>query len=376
VKPKSRSPTLRLNAILIQALLLLAATGIVWFFTHNAVANLTRRGMSLGFAFLQRRAGFDIPFHVLDWAPSYTYGRALIVSFVNTLLVSFLSIIAATALGLAVGLMRLSSNWLVRNTAVAFIEIVRNTPILLQIVFWYVVVLQGLPAVRQSISIAGGMLLNIRGLYMPQPIAGSWTGLATCLLGASMLALPFLWSRRLGGHRIGLLMPFVTIGVAVWWVTTLDGFDAPRPRIFNIEGGMVLPPELLALTVGLSVYGSAFIAEIIRSGIEGVPRGQRDASNALGMTPLQAMFLVILPQALRMIVPPMTSQYLNIIKSSSLGAAIGYPEVFQIFAGTVLNQSGQAIEVMFLVMLIFLLVNLLASALMNIYNRRVLIVER
>jgi general L-amino acid transport system permease protein len=361
---------------LIQALLLAAATGIVWFFAHNAVANLARRGMSLGFAFLQRRAGFDIPFHVLDWSPSYTYGRALIVSFVNTLLVSFLSIIVATALGLAVGLMRLSSNWLVRNTAVSFIETVRNTPILLQIVFWYVVVLQGLPAVLQSIPIAGGMLLNIRGLYMPQPIAGPWTGYATCLFGACIVAIPFLWSRRRGGHRIGLMMLLVTIGVSVWWVTTLEGFDVPRPRTFNVEGGMVFPPELLALTIGLSVYGSAFIAEIIRSGIEGVPRGQRDASNALGMTPLQSMFLVILPQALRMIVPPMTSQYLNIIKSSSLGAAIGYPEVFQIFASTVLNQSGQAIEVMFLVMLIFLLVNLFASALMNVYNRRVLIIER
>src|SRR5262249_8116057 len=161
---------------------------------------------------------------------------------------------------------------------------------------------------------------------------GAWTGYATCLIGASILAIPFVWSRRLRGHRIGLLMPLVAIGVSVWWVTTLEGFDAPRPRVFNVEGGMVLPPELLALTIRLAVYGAAFIAEIIRSGIEGVPRGQRDASSALGMTPLQSMFLVVLPQALRMIVPPMTSQYLNIIKSSSLGAAIGYPEVFQIFA--------------------------------------------
>lgn len=361
---------------ILQLLLLAAVAGVVLFFWSNAAENLARRSMTFGFGFLWQTAGFDMPFRLLEWKVTDTYGRALLVSLLNTLLVSALAVVLATLLGLLLGIMRLSTNWLVRNTSLAIIELVRNTPQLLQIVFWYVAVLQTLPAPRQSVALGGGVLMNIRGLFLPTPVFVAEAWIAGVVLALAVVALPFLWRRRAGTLRLVWFPASAAVVAAFVLWSQVQSIDYPRLQGFNFRGGTVVPPELVALWLGLSIYGAAFIAEIVRGSIEGVAKGQREAAQALALTPRQSMLLVILPQAVRIMVPPLTSQYLNLIKSSSLGAAIAYPEIVQIFAGTVLNQSGRAIEVMFLVMVIFLIINLLMSAFMNWYNRRVALVER
>jgi general L-amino acid transport system permease protein len=294
----------------------------------------------------------------------------------NTLLVSALSIVAATLLGLLVGVMRLSANWLVRNIALGFIELVRNTPQLVQIIFWYVAVLQTLPGPRQGIPLPGGALLNIRGLYLPrfEPSAAADVLWPIALL--LVLATPFVWRVPWRGFPLGaraLLLPLVAL---VLYAAGIASIEYPVLRGFNIAGGIQVVPELVALWAGLSIYAAAFIAEIVRAAILSVHKGQREAALSLGLKPRQVLSKIILPQALRVMIPPMTSQYLNIIKSSSLGAAVAYPELFQIFAGTVLQQSNREIESMLLLMAIFLSINLAASALMNWYNRRVALVGR
>jgi general L-amino acid transport system permease protein len=360
-----------------QWLLLLAVVMVAWYFVSNAADNLARRNMAVDFSYLGSTANFDIPFHLIDWVPANTFGRALLVSLVNTLLVSVLGIVAATLLGLLVGIMRLSENWLVRNIGLAFIELVRNTPILVQIIFWYVAVLQTLPGVRQSIQLPAGMLLNIRGFYLPSPVLAPhgvlliWTALA--LLAAT----PVIWRLKTGqGRRAGARALALPLLAAVLLVCAVERVDTPSLKGFNIAGGIQLPPELVALWAGLSIYAAAFIAEIVRGAILAVHKGQREAAMSLGLRRSQVTFLIVLPQALRMMVPPLTSQYANLIKSSSLGAAVAYPELFQIFAGTVLNQSGREIETIVIVMAVFLGINLAVSAFMNWYNRHVALVER
>jgi general L-amino acid transport system permease protein len=373
VLPAIRS-SLTPRALLLQALLVVGIVSLLWFFAHNANLNLTRRSISFGFEFLGRTAGFDIPFHVVPWSVTDSYGRALWVTFINTLLVSGLGILTASVLGLLLGVMRLSQNWLARTTAAGLVEIIRNTPQLLQIVFWYVAVLQTLPQPRQSLAF-GDVFLNIRGLFLPAPQmeTGAWP---IVLLFAALLAVPLLWHRAVGRFQLRYWTWLLPLAVLGWLVLSITGWDRPALQGFSFKGGVTVPPELVALWIGLSVYASGFIAEIVRASIEGVPRGQVEAAASLGLTPRLSLMLVVLPQALRIMLPPLTSQYLNLIKSSSLGAAIAYPEVVQIFAGTVLNQSGKAIEVMLIVMGLFLAVNLLTSAVMNWYNRKVALVER
>jgi general L-amino acid transport system permease protein len=359
-----------------QGLLLAAFGALAAFLVVNAQTNLARRSLTFGFGFLARPAGFDIPFHIPAWLPSFSYGRALWVCLVNTLLVSALAIVTGSVLGLLLGIMRLSANWLVRNTALWIVELVRNTPQLIQLVFWYAGVLQALPSVRQSIDLPGSLFLNVRGLFVPWPIlaeGGQWLPAAFM---ASLIALPFLWLVRIRGRQVEAASLALPLLFLVAMVLTTQGVDRPQLQGFNFKGGMVLPPELVALWLGLTVYASAFIAEIVRGSIEAVPRGQREAARSLGLRPGPELFLVVLPQALRVMVPPLTSQYLNIIKSSTLGAAVAYPEIVQIFAGTVLNQSGRAIEVITIVMGVFLVINLAVSALMNRYNRKILLTER
>ncbi len=351
-----------------QWLLLAAVAGCAWYLAHTAAANLRRHDMGFGFGFLLDHANFDIPFRLIAWHDGDTYLRALLLCVLNTLLVSALAIVAATAGGLLVGIMRLSRNWLVRHIALVFVELVRNTPQLVQIIFWYVAVLQTLPGPRQSFVLPLGALLNVRGLYLPVLRAGDFTG-ALAALAAVALAAALLLRRRLGAR--GLIAPAL---LAAACLASAAGLQRPALRGFNVAGGVQVPPELVALWAGLSLYAAAFIAEIVRAAILAVERGQREAAASLGLRPAQVLRRVVLPQALRVMVPPLTSQYLNIIKSSSLGAAVAYPELFQIFAGTVLNQSGREVETIVILMAIFLAISLLTSAGMNWYNRRVALV--
>jgi general L-amino acid transport system permease protein len=298
------------------------------------------------------------------------------VCVLNTLLAAGLGIVVATILGLGLGIMRLADNWLVRNTALGIVEVVRNTPQLLQIIFWYVAVLQALPPPRAGLLLPGGAILSVRGLNLPSLNFGPHGLLAGLALTVALVLAVWLWrhaGRRLTVRATALVLPVVgcvLVGLSV------SSIEFPVLRGFNYTGGVVVPPELLAVVAGLSLYTSVFIAEIFRGSIEGVAKGQKEAAASLGLTKMQSLFLVVLPQALRIMIPQVTSQYLNLTKSTSLGAAVAYPELVQIFAGTVLNQSGRAIESMLLVMVIFLGINLLTSAFMNWYNRRVAIVER
>ena len=359
-----------------QWVLLLAVLALGALLASMLAENLARRNLSFGFGFLGARAGFDIPFHLISWSTSDTYGRALLVSLLNTMLVAAMSVVAATLLGLLVGIMRLSVNWLVRNLALALIEFVRNTPQLVQIIFWYFAVLQTLPGPRQSIVLPGGFLLNIRGFYVPDLVLNEGATLFPWIAGLLVVATPFAWRVRIGERRVRALALTLPVIALLLLNFATARVEVPAMKGFNIAGGVQVPPELVALWAGLTIYATAFIAEIVRSAIEAVPKGQREAALSLGLRPLRVLFLVVLPQALRIMVPQLTSQYLNLIKSSTLGTAIAYPEIFQIFAGTVMNQSGKEVEIIIIVMAVFLTINLLFSAFMNWYNRRVALVER
>jgi general L-amino acid transport system permease protein len=369
-----RRPSRR--AIIGQWIFLLALLLVGGLLAATLSENLARRNMHFGFEFLFNQAGFDIPFHLVAWSTFDSYGRALYVSLLNTILVSAMGVVAATLLGVLVGIMRLSVNWLVRNIALAFIEFVRNTPQLVQIIFWYLAVLQTLPSPRQSVVIPGGFLLNIRGLYVPDAIMRADGSLLTWLACFLLAATPFAWRLPFRGKRLGakaLALPLIAVAV---FSAGIERIEFPALKGFNIAGGTQVPPELVALWAGLSIYAAGFIAEIVRSSIEAVAKGQHEAARSLGLRSVQLLFLIVLPQALRMMVPQLTSQYLNLIKSSTLGAAVAYPEIFQIFAGTVMNQAGKEIETIIIVMAVFLTINLLFSAFMNWYNRHVALVER
>jgi general L-amino acid transport system permease protein len=359
-----------------QWLLLAAVVAVIYWLGSVAAEVSAQRVGGLGFGFLADPTNFDIPFHLIAWSVGDTYARALLVCVLNTLLVSALSIVVATLLGLLVGIMRLSANWLVRNLALSFIELVRNTPQLVQIIFWYVSVLQTLPGPRQSIILPGGMLLNIRGLYLPSFVANDAARIVWPLSLVLLLAIPFVWRMTRRGLPLGvkalLLLPLAILVFALG----IGRIDLPALHGFNIAGGVQVVPELVALWAGLSIYASAFIAEIVRAAILSVQKGQREAALSLGLRPRQVLSKIILPQALRVMVPPLTSQYLNIIKSSSLGAAVAYPELYQIFAGTAMMQSNREIESMALLMGVFLSINLIVAGLMNWYNRRIALVGR
>ncbi len=359
-----------------QWVLLAGAVAFGWLLADMVAGNYARKNLHFGFGFILEPARFDLPFHLISWSLFDTYGRVLVVCLLNTALVAALAIVTASLLGLLVGVMRLSVNWLVRNIALAFIEFVRNTPLLVQIIFWYVGVLQTLPSPRSSIVLPGGVLLNIRGLYVPDAVMRADRGLLTWLAVALLVATPFVWRARIGSVRAGrwaLVLPVLALGL---FAAGIDHIEYAVLKGFNLVGGTQVPPELVALWVGLSIYATAFIAEIVRGSIEAISKGQHEAAQALGLKGWQRLFLVVLPQALRIMVPQLTSQYLNIIKSTTLGAAVAYPELMQIFAGTVMQQAGKEFETMVTVMAVFVVINLASSALMNWYNRRVALVER
>ncbi|GDX05653.1 amino acid ABC transporter permease [Buttiauxella sp. A111] len=374
------------RAWLFQIIAVVAVVGIAIYLILNTVTNLNNRGITSGFAFLDRSAGFGIVQHLIDYEQGDTYGRVFIVGLLNTLLVSALCILFASFIGFFLGLARLSDNWLLRKLSTFYIETFRNIPPLLQIFFWYFAVLRNLPGPRQAVSAFDLLFLSNRGLYIPSPQIGEG---ALAFLAAIILALIasaglYRYNkmhqiktgqlRRTWPYALGLLILLPML--AQWIFGSALHWDIPALRGFNFRGGMVLIPELAALTLALSVYTSAFIAEIIRAGIQSVPYGQHEAARSLGIPNPVTLRQVIIPQAMRVIIPPLTSQYLNIVKNSSLAAAIGYPDMVSLFAGTVLNQTGQAIETIAITMSVYLVISLTISLLMNIYNRRIALIER
>ncbi|EMP4113773.1 amino acid ABC transporter permease [Vibrio parahaemolyticus] len=368
---------------------IIAIAALVFFFytiINNALNNLDARGIATGFGFLNQEAGFGIGLTLIEYNETYSYGRTFIVGLLNTALVSVLGIILATAIGFTMGVARLSTNWLVSRLAAVYIETFRNIPLLLQIFFWYFAVLQALPSARQSLSLGEAIFLNVRGLYFPAPVfnEGSGVVIAAFVIGLIATISISIWARnkqRLTGQqtpmgRIGLGL-LVGLPLLVYFVSGMPiSLEYPELKGFNFKGGISIIPELAALLLALSVYTAAFIAEIVRSGINAVSHGQTEAAMSLGLPRAKTLKLVVIPQALRIIIPPLTSQYLNLTKNSSLAMAIGYPDLVSVFAGTTLNQTGQAIEIIAMTMGVYLTLSLLTSALMNLYNRKVALVDR
>jgi general L-amino acid transport system permease protein len=369
-----------------QILLVVALILAFWTIAHNVADNLARQNIASGFGFWDRTAGFDISQTLIEFDNQSTYGKAFWAGLVNTLLVAALGIVFATIIGFLVGIGRLSSNWLIARLATAYVEILRNLPLLLQLFFWYFAVLKNLPVPRESIALPGGASLNVRGLYLPAPVPESGFKYVLAAFGIGIVASIAMatWAKRrqlATGERFPVLWTTLALillmpGAVYLLLGQPLGFEYPEFRGFNFRGGMAVQPEFMALLVGLSTYTASFIAEIVRAGIAGVPRGQREAANAIGLSNGLTMRLVIIPQALRIIIPPLTSQYLNLAKNSSLAVAIGYPDFVSVFTGTVLNQTGQAVEVILLTMLVFLTISLLTSAFMNWFNTHIALVER
>jgi general L-amino acid transport system permease protein len=376
----------RVRAAAAQGLVVLALGTLAWLMVANVLDNLARLGLNAGFQFLWRPAGFGITQTLIPYSEASSYGRAFLVALANTLALSAVAIAIATVLGFVVGLARLSGNPVIAGLALVYVDALRNIPLLLQIFFWYFAVLRPLPSPRQSIVFGGVAFLSNRGLVLPAPLLGPGVELVVLAAGAGVAAAIGLavWARRrqrATGRRpavlaagtaalLGLpLLAAAGTGFSIHW-------DVPRLVGFNFQGGIAVIPEAVAMLVALSVYAAAFIAEIVRAGVLAVPHGQVEAARALGLTQGPIYRLVVVPQALRVIVPPLTSQYLNLVKNSSLAAAIAYPDLMLVFAGTVLNQTGQAIEVMTLTMGTYLAISLLIALLMNWYNRRVALAER
>ncbi len=376
----------KIRSWLYQALLL---GGVVWFFAYiwgNLTANMARQNIRTGFGFLDNISSFDIGFTLIDYDRSSTFGEALLVGFLNTMLVSVVGIIFATLLGFSVGIARLSSNWIIARLATIYVETLRNVPLLLQMVFWYFGVLALMPNVKQSLQLPLYSIFNKRGLVTPAPQYSDnfiyvWLALAVAVVAAFFVS---RWAQRRQDAtgvrpRAGLINLGLVIGLpALVWIAVganMD-FEIPVLRGFNYAGGIHIPPEFIALLWALILYTATFIAEIVRAGILAVPSGQTEAAQSLGLKESDRLRKVIIPQAMRVIVPPLTSQYLNLTKNSSLAVAIGYPDLVSVFMGTTLNQTGQAVEVVAITMLIYLALSLITSAFMNWFNARIALTER
>ncbi len=374
------------RALFVQIVLIIGLVFFLFTIVQNTLENMSARGISTGFAFMSEKSGFDILMTLIPFDSDSTYGRTFIVGILNTLLITGLGIIFATILGFIIGVARLSNNWLISKIATVYIEIFRNIPLLLQIFFWYFVVLRAMPSARNSLSLFDSFFLNVRGLYLPAPVpeSGFSFTLIALLIGIFAAFIIKRWARKrqeATGQQfpvfftaLGLILLFPLV---VFFITGSPlNWDIPKLQGFNFQGGMSVIPELFALLLALSIYTASFIAEIVRSGIKAVSHGQTEAALSVGLTPAQNLRLVVIPQAMRVIIPPLTSQYLNLAKNSSLATAIGYPDIVAVFMGTTLNQTGQAVEIIAMTMAVYLTLSLLISLFMNWYNAKMALVER
>ena len=380
----------KIKKIIPQLITLLFVILVFAFFSINASINMDSRGIDFGFGFLSQESSFDVQFSLIDYDGSYSYYRAYLVGLLNTLLVSFISIIFCTIIGVVIGVARLSPNYLIRNTAAWYVEFFRNIPLLLQLFFWYYAALRVLPLPEKADALLGVSYLTIKGFYIPSMI---WNNLDIFIYSilASIISIIFIrfYAKKIQETK-GKQIPLVYVSAAILIVLPLLSFlfgnvslsfEIPvlkklAKTSYIFEGGISLPPELIALVLSLSLYTSTFIAECVRAGIQGVGKGQREAAASVGLTPNQVLKLVIMPQALRIIIPPTTNQYLNLTKNSSLAAAIAYPDLVLVFAGTALMQTGKAIEIVSITMLTYLTISLAIAALMNWYNKKIEIKEK
>jgi len=376
--------------ILPQTLTILVVILVFGFFTYNAQVNMENRGITFGYGFLSQESSFDVQFSLIEFDGSHSYFRAYLVGLLNTILVSVIGIILATIIGIVVGIARLSKNYLIERTAAVYVEFFRNIPLLLQIFFWYFAALRALPLPQKAEPILGVFFLTIKGLFVPAFI---WNNLDIFIYSIIAAIISIIFVRiyaRKKQETQGKQTPVLYISVGLLLILPLlsylfggSSFSIQVPVLkqmsqtsFTYEGGIGLPPELIALALALSLYTATFIAECVRAGVQGVGKGQKEAAASIGLTPNQVLKLVVMPQALRIIIPPTTNQYLNLTKNSSLAAAIAYPDLVLVFAGTALMQTGRAIEIVSITMLTYLSLSISISILMNWYNKKIAIKEK
>lgn len=384
----------RILAIISQVIVVAIVVGALFYFYNNMVNALKEQmGVAIDFGFLKQTAGFDIGESLIEYSRSETYARAFMVGLLNTLQVAFLGIIFTTILGIIIGVMRLSTNWLISRIALVYIELFRNIPLLVLLIFWAQAVFFKLPRVKEAVILFNPyfpIFLSNRGIAAPWGIPSeTWATFLLFLVGGLILAIIVAVLLVRHGRKTGR-MPFVSLWFVVTWLavavfgwfflsmTNQQPLTMTKPALegLNTKGGRVFSQQFMALLSGLVLYTAAFVAEVVRAGIQSVGKGQKEAATALGLSGFQTLRLIVFPQALRVIIPPLTSQYLNLTKNSSLAIAIGYPDLFAVAGNTILNQTGRAIEVFTLVMGVYLAFSLLTSLLMNIYNRRIQLVER
>ena len=380
----------RIKSIIPQLLTLLFVVAVIGFFTINAQLNMDERGIDFGYGFLSQESSFDVQFSLIEYDGSHSYAKAYLVGLLNTILVSVLGIIFCTIIGVIVGIARLSPNYLIRNTAAWYVEFFRNVPLLLQIFFWYYAALRALPLPENTEALFGVTYLTVKGYYIPRLIWENFDILVYSIL-AAVVSIVFIrnYARKLQEEK-GQQLPVLLISAgllfvfpAITFVTGMVQLEVALPVLkqlsktsFIYADGISVPPELLALVLALSLYTATFVAECVRAGIQGISKGQKEAAASVGLTPNQILKLVVMPQALRIIIPPTTNQYLNLTKNSSLAAAIAYPDLVLVFAGTALMQTGRAIEIVSITMLTYLSLSLAISLLMNWYNKKIAIKEK
>ncbi len=377
---------LHIRAVIYQTLLVLGLGYFFYLISSNAITNMESRGIKSGFDFLSSTAGFDILMSLIPYDATHTYGRTFLVGLLNTILVSVIGIIASTILGFIIGVAYFSQNWLIRKLSVIYVEIFRNIPLLLQIFFWYFAVLSTLPSARQSLSFGEAVFLNVRGLYLPDAIGEPGANTVYIAFGlAVVLSFVIRQFAKKRQDATGEQFPvfYTSLGllvglplVAFFIMGMPFHLEYPVLKGFNYSGGITVIPELIALAMSLTIYGAAFIAEAVRAGVQSVPKGQTEAARSLGMKEKQIMKLIIVPQAMRVIAPLLNSEYQSLVKNSTLATAIGYPDLFTVFVGTTLNQTGQAIEIVLMTMAVYFLFNMIISVVMNLFNKKVAMVTR